>query len=170
MKIVSEENIEKAIDLIEAMSDDEFAAFASEFTTSQPSLAGYIFIHEEEFSDDDFDLLANLALTIFKAYQLQCGTGRLLSEVEIEDAAMRQMDYLESIEDATEEDIPGLVEKAFDDTQQPVLLEFAARELHDAESAGGIEHPSGGALMYPILQMVVDMLDIAFNGTALRVV
>jgi hypothetical protein len=170
MKIVSSESIEKAIEIIDQWNDDEFAAFASEFTSAQPSLCAYIFIHEEDFSDDDFDMLANLALMIYKAFQIECGTARMLTEQEIEDAALRQMDYLESIEDANEEEIADLVDKAFDSTKQPVLLEFAAHELHDAESAGEIEHESGGALLYPILQMVVDMLDIAFNGANLRVV
>ncbi len=170
MKIVSEESVEQAIDIIEKMTEEEFAAFAQAFTSSQPALAGYIFIHEDEFTDDDFDLMANLALTIYKAYELECGTAMTLSEQEVESAALQQMDYLDAIETASEEEIADLVEKAFDGSKQPVLLDFAAHELHSMESEGAIDHESGGAMIYPILQLVVDLLDIAFNGTRFQIV
>ncbi len=170
MKIVSEESVEQAIDEIEKMTDEDFSEFAAAFAAAQPSMAGYLFIHEDEFTDDDFDIMANLALTIYRAYQIECGTARILSEQEIEEAAMRQMEYLDAIETANEEEISELVEKAFDGTRQPVLLDFAAHELHLMESEGAIEHESGGALIYPILQLTVDLLDIAFNGTNIQVV
>jgi hypothetical protein len=169
MKIVSEESIESAIDLIEAMSEDDFAAFAKSFTETQPALASYIFVHEEEFSDEDFDLIANLALTIYKSYEIECGKPMTLTSEEVEAAAMQQMDYLDAIETASEEEMEALVEKAFDGTQQPVLLDFAAHELHVMESEGAIEHESGGALIYPILQLVVDLLHKAFNGSRLQI-
>ena len=170
MKIVSEESVEQAIDLIEGMTDDEFAAFAQTFISSQPALAGYIFIHEDEFTEDDFDLLASLALTIYRAYELECGTAMTLTEQEVESAAMQQMDYLDAIETATDEEIAELVEKAFDGSKQPVLLDFAAHELHLMESKGAIDHESGGAMLYPILQLVVDLLHTAFNGSRIQIV
>lgn len=170
MKIVSHESIESAIDLIEQMSEEQFAALAQEFTTAQPALTGYLFMHEEEFSDDDFDLLANLALTVYMAYTLECGKPMTLSEEEVEAAAIAQMDALDAIENANDEDIPGLVEKAFDSTQQPILLDFVAHELHEMESEGEIDHESGGALLYPVLQLIVDLLHKAFNGSRIQIV
>jgi hypothetical protein len=170
MKIVTEEYIEQAIELVEKMADEEFTAFADEFAKQQPALAAYIFMQQEFFSDDDFDLIANMALTIYKAYEITCGKAMTLTEKEVADAANKQLDYLQAIENATEEEMPEFVEKAFDSSEQPLLLDFAAHELHLMESQGAIDHESGGALIYPVLLLVIDLLHIAFNGSRLKII
>jgi cell division protein FtsB len=170
MKIISEASIEQAIDLIEQMNDQDFEVFAQAFTDHQPNLAAYLFVHEDEFSDDDFDLLANLALTVYLAYELQNGKSPLLSIEEVESAAMKQLDFLDAIETASEAEIESLVEQAFDGSQQPLLLDFVARELHLMESENMIEHESGGAMIYPILQLVVDLLHGAYNRSPFAII
>jgi hypothetical protein len=171
MNIVSEDTIEQAFDLVENMTDAEFEAFAEEFTGAESSLAGYIFAHEDEFTDNDFDLLAYLAIVVYKAYSLECKRPpMLISSDEVEAAALEQMNYLEAIENASDSEMEALVASAFDSSEQPNLLDFVAHELHVLESEGEIEHESGGALIYPILQLVVDLLHTAFNGTRLEII
>jgi hypothetical protein len=168
--MITAENIELAIDTIEGLSDEQYQTYAETFANAQPNLVSYLFVQQDEFSENDFDLLTSLTLTIYKAFEMQCGTPRVLTVDEIEQKAIEQMDDLDALEEADESQMEAYMAKIIENQAQPILMDFAAHELHVMESEGAIEHESGGALLYPVLQLMVTMLDAAFHGSAMKIV
>jgi hypothetical protein len=170
MKIVSQKTIDKTLASMDKMGEEEVAALVQSFADEQPAIMTFILAQEEEFTDDDFDSLIDLTLMIFLCFKNECGRVRSVGIEEVETFADKQMEHLERMEMMTESELEAEMAATIDRAKQPFLLEYITEELAVREEEGSIDDPSGGAYFFPHLQLVIDLLDAAANGSFLKIV
>lgn len=172
MKFVTEFSLMMAIEKTENLEEERIVRMMEEFADKQPYLFGFIMSMEELFEDEfDFQSLLQMAFIIWLSFELEF---RSLPKVMEEDIVRREaesMDHLQKIEQLVESGEMGLAFDFLGQNRQPVLVHFVAEELvtlgEGSELSLGDET---AGKMFPVLKMIVDLLDDVINRPRLRVV
>jgi hypothetical protein len=170
MKVVSQKTIDRTLASMDKMVEEDVAELVQSFADEQPSIMVFLLAQEEDFTDNDFDILVDLALVIFLCFKNECGKVRTVGVEEVESFADKQMENLQRLETLSEIELEAEMAATIDNAKQPFLLEYITEELAAREEEDGIEDESGGAHFFPPLQLVIDIMDAAANGSFLKIV
>lgn len=169
-KIISHKVIDRAIAELDSMSERQVESLIKDFGDKQPALTVYIMAHESSYSENDFDLLINMALLVYHCYRLEFPSMRSIQIDEVEAYEQKQEEDMIRMERMTDSEMEAEMARTVHAAKQPFLLEFLTESLAMREEAEEIEDESGGAAFFSPMQLLIDMLDSAGNGSFLKIV
>lgn len=169
-KIISHKVIDRAIAELDSMNERQVESLIKDFGDKQPALTVYIMSHESSYSENDFDLLVNMALLVYHCFRLEFASMRSIQIDEVEAYEQKQEDDLIRMERMTDSEMEAEMARTVHSAKQPFLLEFITESLAVREDSDEIEDESGGAAFFSPLQLLIEMLDSAGNGSFLKIV
>lgn len=170
MKVVSHTTIDNTLATMELMEEGEMNTLVQTFADEQPAIMTFLMAQEQDFSESDFDILIHLTLVIFMSFKNECGRMRNVQIDEVEAFEQRQLEHLNYLESLDEYALEEEMAATIDNAKQPFLLEYVTEELASREEEGEIEDKSGGAYLFPPLQLLIDLFDSAANSSFLKIV
>lgn len=170
MKIISPKTIDKAMESMDSMNDQDLKQLVEVLAEEQPALMAFLLSQDEDFSEADFDNMVHLALIVFQCFKLEFKKMRTLEIEEVEEFANAQISHFQKLEEMSDVDLEIEMANTLTNAKQPFLLECITEELAVLEEEGLIEDESGAAYFFPTLQLVIDLLDAAANSSYLRIV
>lgn len=172
MKLVSEESLHTAIDSVEGLDEDGAMVLMERFAEYQPTMFVYVMSLEELFdSEEDFHALVHLVIVGWMAFQEEFGSLPRIMDQDILRWEQRSMVELGEMEGLEEDDLMLKAIDLLSQEVQPILMHFLADELVCMEEEGELEGGEDAAgQMFPILRMLVELLDDMVNRPRLRIV
>lgn len=172
MKTVSGDSLRGAINLVEDLDENSAMALMGEFAEVQPTMFVYMMSLEDLFDEtEDFQSLIHLAIVIWLTFKNEFGSIPRIMEPDIVEWEQRSIANLGSIDEVPEDE---LMEKAIEmlaQEIQPVLMHFITEELVSMEEEGELEGGEDAAgQMFPILKMLIELMDDMMNRPRLRIV
>ena len=161
-----------AIEKADTLEEARVVEMMEDFAEKQPALFSFVLSMEELFEDEfDFQSLLQMAFVIWLAFELEFRSLPRVRTDDIERLEKESMDQLGMLEQLVEKGEMGMAFDMLGQNRQPVLVHFVAEEL---VSLGGSTELSLGdetaGKMFPVLKMIVDLLDDVVNRPRLRVV
>jgi hypothetical protein len=131
MKHVTFSSIEKAIQKVDNLNDDELEVLSEKFALAQPTLLGYAMTAPEEYQNEELEgLLIYYFCLISEAFEQQGLEMNLISEEEID---AFEEPFFEMLDAYFENDDAELLEDFCD---QPELSQFMAMEISTEDEDG----------------------------------
>jgi hypothetical protein len=131
MKHVTFSSIEKAIQKVDNLNDDELEVLSERFALAQPTLLGYAMTAPEEYQNEELEgLLIYYFCLISEAFEQQGLEMNIISEDEIDTF---EEPFFEMLDAYFENDDAELLEDFCD---QPELSQFMAMEISTEDEDG----------------------------------
>lgn len=131
MKHVTFSSIEKAIQKVDNLNDDELEVLSEKFALAQPTLLGYAMTAPEEYQNEELEgLLIYYFCLISEAFEQQGLKMNIISEEEID---AFEEPFFEMLDAYFENDDAELLESFCD---QPELSQFMAMEISTEDEDG----------------------------------
>jgi hypothetical protein len=131
MKHVTFSSIEKAIQKVDNLSDEELEVLSEKFALAQPTLLGYAMTAPEEYQNEELEgLLIYYFCLISEAFEQQGLQMNIISEEEID---AFEEPFFEMLDAYFENDDTDLLEDFCD---QPELSQFMAMEISTEDEDG----------------------------------
>jgi len=131
MKHVTFSSIEKAIQKVDNLNDDELEILSEKFALAQPTLLGYAMTAPEEYQNEELEgLLIYYFCLISEAFEQQGLKMNIISEEEID---AFEEPFFEMLDAYFENDDTDLLEDFCD---QPELSQFMAMEISTEDEDG----------------------------------
>jgi hypothetical protein len=131
MKHVTFSSIEKAIQKVDNLNDDELEVLSEKFALAQPTLLGYAMTAPEEYQNEELEgLLIYYFCLISEAFEQQGLEMNLISEEEID---AFEEPFFEMLDAYFENDDAELLEDFCD---QPELSQVMAMEISTEDEDG----------------------------------
>jgi hypothetical protein len=131
MKHVTFSSIEKAIQKVDNLNDDELEVLSEKFALAQPTLLGYAMTAPEEYQNEELEgLLIYYFCLISEAFEQQGLNMNIISEEEID---AFEEPFFEMLDAYFENDDAELLEDFCD---QPELSQFMAMEISTEDEDG----------------------------------
>lgn len=131
MKQIKEENLQKAIEIIDKLTTENIEAFSEKHIVPYPNMMGYLMSSAFEFNDDALlDYLVYYYNIFMEAISLQELTVKAIDD-EILDKFHDE--YVEILDEYSETSETELIESF---CNQPTLLHFLMDEIHSEDADG----------------------------------
>lgn len=161
-----------AIEKADTLEEDRVVKMMEDFAEKQPALFAFVISMEELFEDEfDFQSLMQMSFIIWLAFELEFKSLPRVRSEDIDRREAESMDQLGKLEKLVEKGEMGMAFDLLGQNRQPVLVHFVAEEL--VTMGEGNELSLGdetAGKMFPVLKMIVDLLDDVVNRPRLRVV
>lgn len=161
MKFVSADTIDKIIDELENLTDDQYEQRMEAFAAAQPVVVAYLF-NDENFhllSEDEKGFLHYLALIAWSAAARVNGPQPAVSEETIGEAEEKNFAMLEQSTGKTFRDRLNVF---FDNYSQEDLLSFAEEAvLEEDDGLDTFVTKEGREPIFIVLKTVIDVLTAA---------
>lgn len=164
MRMVTRQEIEKSMDIIHNLSEEETYEWIHVMQEEQPFLQIYVaaICERGDFEDDnDIDAFTNLAIIIWHA--MRTAAQGPLAEVkgyEIDEREEALIEHFDSVEGEAEADVMNAVQTWLEDDPQRPLLEFLLMTLMSPENPYEVTEESTGMLLV-YLKVIAECLDHA---------
>lgn len=159
MKQVTYESIEKAIDIIDNLADDQLEKIASDFSKAQPTLIGYALSASEEFNNERLQgLLIYYFCLIIEAFQQE---GIELNEVKEEEVDEFEEPFFQALDGYFQtENIETLEEFV----GQSVLVQFMTIEISTPDEDGTALDDETATQLFIVTLAVIYLLTNSIKG------
>ncbi|MEZ4920925.1 MAG: hypothetical protein R2792_17620 [Saprospiraceae bacterium] len=158
MKSISAQAIDKVIESLDNLSDEQYEAKMQAFTDAQPVLIAYLF-HEENFhllSEEERGFMQYLALIAWLAIDAEFGEVGMVDEQAIGEAEEANF---EALENSTGKNFRKRLDPLFEGYAQEELLAFAEEAvLEDEDDPDGIISKEGRETIFVAIKTVIDVL------------
>jgi hypothetical protein len=159
MKHVTFTSIEKAIQKVDHLNDDELEVLSEKFALAQPTLLGYAMTAPEEYQNEELEgLLIYYFCLISEAFEQQGLEMDIITEDEID---AFEEPFFEMLDAYFENDDTDLLEDFCD---QPELSQFMAMEISTEDEDGSALSDETATQLFIVSLAMITLLNRALKG------
>ena len=159
MKHVTFSSIEKAIQKVDNLNDDELEVLSEKFALAQPTLLGYAMTAPEEYQNEELEgLLIYYFCLISEAFEQQGLEMNIISEDEID---AFEEPFFEMLDAYFENDDTDLLEDFCD---QPELSQFMAMEISTEDEDGSALSDETATQLFIVSLAMITLMNRALKG------
>ncbi len=159
MKHVTFSSIEKAIQKVDNLNDDELEVLSEKFALAQPTLLGYAMTAPEEYQNEELEgLLIYYFCLISEAFEQQGLEMNVISEEEID---AFEEPFFEMLDTYFENDDAELLEDFCD---QPELSQFMAMEISTEDEDGSSLSDETATQLFIVSLAMITLMNRALKG------
>ncbi|MBI5219157.1 MAG: hypothetical protein HY958_09535 [Bacteroidia bacterium] len=171
MVTVSEKSIEKAVEKIDNIPEEEIQEYIDNAAKEQPNIIAYALATGNDLKQENSEDLLYYTLVIWEAYKSETHDVPEVSEdilLKNEDAYLKNLEHLEN-----SQNFENGVLDVINTTLQPALLSYIANELmddSDTDDTINEEEVAEQGALFSALQIVIDSFNDVINGSPLKLV
>jgi hypothetical protein len=159
MKHVTFSSIEKAIQKVDNLNDDELEVLSEKFALAQPTLLGYAMTAPEEYQNEELEgLLIYYFCLISEAFEQQ---GLELNAISEEEIDAFEEPFFEMLDAYFENDDAELLEDFCD---QPDLSQFMAMEISTEDEDGSSLSDETATQLFIVSLAMITLMNRALKG------
>ena len=159
MKHVTFSSIEKAIQKVDNLNDDELEVLSEKFALAQPTLLGYAMTAPEEYQNEELEgLLIYYFCLISEAFEQQ---GLELNAISEEEIDAFEEPFFEMLDAYFENDDAELLEDFCD---QPELSQFMAMEISTEDEDGSSLSDETATQLFIVSLAMITLMNRALKG------
>jgi hypothetical protein len=183
MIIITEDNIMKASEFFDTLTDENAEEAGEQFALEQPYLLTYLQAMaavEREVEDPELLMEDPLAedlnyygMFIWKAFQFAAGKIPTIGETEVEQQSDASMEEMQDLVSKIDTDDPEDMTKHFKNLRQPVLFTYLLTTLFgdvDDDDFDEDFNDEESNYIFLVCNQVIQMLDHKVNGNQLKIV
>jgi hypothetical protein len=156
MKQVSLQAIEKAIGVVDNLTDDQLENITELYASAQEALLGYVMTAPEEYKNDDLEgLLIYYFCLILEAFKQEGIELRAITEADIDELEEPYFDMLDQYFETEDEEI---IESFCD---QPQLAQFMAMEVSEEDEDGSALSEETATQLFIVCLAMISLLNRA---------
>jgi hypothetical protein len=156
MKQVSLQAIEKAIGVVDNLTDDQLENITELYASAQEALLGYVMTAPEEYKNDDLEgLLIYYFCLILEAFKQEGIELRAITEADIDELEEPYFDMLDQYFETEDEEI---IESFCD---QPQLAQFMAMEVSEEDEDGSALSEETATQLFIVSLAMISLLNRA---------
>lgn len=156
MKQVSLQAIEKAIGVVDNLTDDQLENITELYASAQEALLGYVMTAPEEYKNDDLEgLLIYYFCLILEAFKQEGIELRAITEADIDELEDPYFDMLDQYFETEDEEI---IESFCD---QPQLAQFMAMEVSEEDEDGSALSEETATQLFIVCLAMISLLNRA---------
>jgi hypothetical protein len=156
MKQVSLQAIEKAIGVVDNLTDDQLENITELYASAQEALLGYVMTAPEEYKNDDLEgLLIYYFCLILEAFKQEGIELRAITEADIDELEEPYFDMLDQYFETEDEEI---IESFCD---QPQLAQFMAMEVSEEDEDGSALSEETATQLFIVCLAMISLLNKA---------
>ena len=156
MKQVSLQAIEKAIGVVDNLTDDQLENITELYASAQEALLGYVMTAPEEYKNDDLEgLLIYYFCLILEAFKQEGIKLRAITEADIDELEEPYFDMLDQYFETEDEEI---IESFCD---QPQLAQFMAMEVSEEDEDGSALSEETATQLFIVSLAMISLLNRA---------
>ena len=159
MKHVTFSSIEKAIQKVDNLNDEELEVLSERFALAQPTLLGYAMTAPEEYQNEELEgLLIYYFCLISEAFEQQ---GLELNAISEEEIDAFEEPFFEMLDAYFENDDAELLEDFCD---QPELSQFMAMEISTEDEDGSSLSDETATQLFIVSLAMITLMNRALKG------
>lgn len=156
MKQVSLAAIEKAIEVIDNLTDEQLEKITERYAEAQESLLGYVMTAPEEYKNEDLEgLLIYYFCLVLEAFKQE---GIELRSVTEEDIDALEEPFFDMLDQYFEDDDEEIIESFCD---QPHLAQFMAMEVSEEDEDGSALSEETATQLFIVSLAMISLLNRA---------
>ena len=156
MKHVSLAAIEKAIEVIDNLTDEQLENITERYAEAQESLLGYVMTAPEEYKNEDLEgLLIYYFCLVLEAFKQE---GIELRSVTEEDIDALEEPFFDMLDQYFEDDDEEIIESFCD---QPHLAQFMALEVSEEDEDGSALSEETATQLFIVSLAMISLLNRA---------
>jgi hypothetical protein len=156
MKHVSLAAIEKAIGVIDNLTDEQLENITERYAEAQESLLGYVMTAPEEYKNEDLEgLLIYYFCLVLEAFKQE---GIELRSVSEEDIDALEEPFFDMLDQYFEDDDEEIIESFCD---QPHLAQFMAMEVSEEDEDGSALSEETATQLFIVSLAMISLLNRA---------
>ena len=156
MKHVSLAAIEKAIEVIDNLTDEQLENITERYAEAQESLLGYVMTAPEEYKNEDLEgLLIYYFCLVLEAFKQE---GIELRSVSEEDIDALEEPFFDMLDQYFEDDDEEIIESFCD---QPHLAQFMAMEVSEEDEDGSALSEETATQLFIVSLAMISLLNRA---------
>ena len=156
MKQVSLQAIEKAIGVVDNLTDDQLENITELYASAQEALLGYVMTAPEEYKNEDLEgLLIYYFCLILEAFKQEGIELRAITEADIDELEEPYFDMLDQYFETEDEEI---IESFCD---QPNLAQFMAMEVSEEDEDGSALSEETATQLFIVSLAMISLLNRA---------
>jgi hypothetical protein len=156
MKQVSLQAIEKAIGVVDNLTDDQLENITELYASAQEALLGYVMTAPEEYKNEDLEgLLIYYFCLVLEAFKQEGIELRAVSEADIDELEEPYFDMLDQYFESEDEEI---IESFCD---QPQLAQFMAMEVSEDDEDGSALSEETATQLFIVCLAMISLLNRA---------
>ncbi|MEY3682564.1 MAG: hypothetical protein RLZZ289_1094 [Bacteroidota bacterium] len=156
MKQVSLQAIEKAIGVVDNLTDDQLENITELYASAQEALLGYVMTAPEEYKNEDLEgLLIYYFCLILEAFKQEGIELRAVTEADIDELEEPYFDMLDQYFESEDEEI---IESFCD---QPQLAQFMAMEVSEDDEDGSALSEETATQLFIVCLAMISLLNRA---------
>jgi hypothetical protein len=156
MKQVSLQAIEKAIGVVDNLTDDQLENITELYASAQEALLGYVMTAPEEYKNEDLEgLLIYYFCLVLEAFKQEGIELRAVTEADIDELEEPYFDMLDQYFESEDEEI---IESFCD---QPQLAQFMAMEVSEDDEDGSALSEETATQLFIVCLAMISLLNRA---------
>ncbi|MEN9743070.1 MAG: hypothetical protein RLZZ65_875 [Bacteroidota bacterium] len=156
MKQVSLQAIEKAIGVVDNLTDDQLENITELYASAQEALLGYVMTAPEEYKNEDLEgLLIYYFCLVLEAFKQEGIELRAVTEADIDEIEEPYFDMLDQYFETEDEEI---IESFCD---QPLLAQFMAMEVSEEDEDGSALSEETATQLFIVCLAMISLLNRA---------
>ena len=156
MKQVSLQAIEKAIGVVDNLTDDQLENITELYASAQEALLGYVMTAPEEYKNEDLEgLLIYYFCLVLEAFKQEGIELRAVTEADIDELEEPYFDMLDQYFESEDEEI---IESFCD---QPQLAQFMAMEVSEDDEDGSALSEETATQLFNVCLAMISLLNRA---------
>jgi hypothetical protein len=156
MKQVSLQAIEKAIGVVDNLTDDQLENITELYASAQEALLGYVMTAPEEYKNEDLEgLLIYYFCLVLEAFKQEGIELRAVTEADIDELEEPYFDMLDQYFESEDEEI---IETFCD---QPQLAQFMAMEVSEDDEDGSTLSEETATQLFIVCLAMISLLNRA---------
>ena len=156
MKQVSLQAIEKAIGVVDNLTDDQLENITELYASAQEALLGYVMTAPEEYKNEDLEgLLIYYFCLVLEAFKQEGIELRAVTEADIDELEEPYFDMLDQYFESEDEEI---IESFCD---QPQLAQFMAMEVSEDDEDGSTLSEETATQLFIVCLAMISLLNRA---------
>ena len=156
MKQVSLQAIEKAIGVVDNLTDDQLENITELYASAQEALLGYVMTAPEQYKNEDLEgLLIYYFCLVLEAFKQEGIELRAVTEADIDELEEPYFDMLDQYFESEDEEI---IESFCD---QPQLAQFMAMEVSEDDEDGSALSEETATQLFIVCLAMISLLNRA---------
>jgi len=156
MKQVSLQAIEKAIGVVDNLTDEQLENITELYASAQEALLGYVMTAPEEYKNEDLEgLLIYYFCLVLEAFKQEGIELRAVTEADIDELEEPYFDMLDQYFESEDEEI---IETFCD---QPQLAQFMAMEVSEDDEDGSALSEETATQLFIVCLAMISLLNRA---------
>ncbi len=154
METISIEVIDRVLDELETLSEDELGERMERFGEAQPAILAYLLEAGEEYLDEeDLDVIVYQGMTLWATVCAVDTTQAVLTELKLADKELANFHKIQQLRRDKQDDFEAVLDVLQAESDQPFLLDLAVSFFDDEEAEFAVE------TKFSLLAVVKTVLD-----------